>query len=53
MDQEEYKPAVSISLMVAAFCTNCNQIVDRLDTCPVCQSHSLLSLARVLNRSVA
>jgi rRNA maturation endonuclease Nob1 len=44
---------MSIPLISAAYCCNCDRIVDKLDRCPACGSSALLCLARVLNRKVA
>jgi rRNA maturation endonuclease Nob1 len=41
---------MNIPLISAAYCLDCDSIVDKLDCCPACGSRALLCLARVLNR---
>ncbi len=42
---------MNIPMQSAAYCLDCDVVVDKLDVCPVCGSHALMTLAKVLNRA--
>ena len=53
LSQEEVMKSEVMALSSAVFCLDCEVISNsRGDECPVCKSHSLLSLARILGGSL-